>query len=222
MMMTLTGQTFGRLNVGEFRGRDKYGNSLWECKCSCGEIIVRNSNTLRTGNVKSCGCLKLGKDKKAKPPKQVIGAKWVQLTKGKWCLVDEEDYDLVSRFEWMSSPLGYATKNPSKKCRSRFLHRLVMGEPDGKQVDHKSMNTWDNRKDNLRVATDTQNKFNKGPRKDNKSGYKGVSKHQGAWSMEICAFGKRERRSGFSSPELAHRAYIAASNRLHGEFARSL
>lgn len=52
----LRGQKYGRLTVIEFVGNDKHYNSLWKCQCDCGNIITINSNRLRTGNTKSCGC----------------------------------------------------------------------------------------------------------------------------------------------------------------------
>ena len=52
----LTGQTFGKLTVVNFAGRNKWGNRTWLCKCECGnEKAVRSSN-LTAGKTKSCGC----------------------------------------------------------------------------------------------------------------------------------------------------------------------
>lgn len=224
IMKMMTGEVYGLYTVGDFSGRNKHGDSLWKCVCKCGSETIINRCNLVSGNSKSCGCLKLGKDKKASPPHMAPdGAAWIQLTRGKWCLVDSEDFPLVSQYEWNLSVHGYAIRNPSKFCKSRFLHRLVMGEPNGKQVDHRNMDTLDNRKKNLRVASDTQNKFNKGLRKDNVSGYKGVNLHSqtGKWTMEIQANGIRERKSGFLTAKDAHVAYCEASKRLHGEFART-
>jgi len=54
----LTGQQFNRLKVIKYTGRDKFEKSLWLCGCSCGkEKIVEGSN-LKSGDTKSCGCLK--------------------------------------------------------------------------------------------------------------------------------------------------------------------
>lgn len=54
----LTGQRFGRLLVIRESGRAKGGRVTWLCKCDCGaETVVRRDN-LRSGHVKSCGCLR--------------------------------------------------------------------------------------------------------------------------------------------------------------------
>ena len=56
------GQTFYRLTVIERAGTDKWRNSLWLCRCSCvdGNELVVSLSSLRSGNTKSCGCLKRG------------------------------------------------------------------------------------------------------------------------------------------------------------------
>lgn len=54
--MDLTGHVYSRLTVLDFdhaEGRYKY----WKCRCECGNVVVCNSENLRGGNIKSCGCL---------------------------------------------------------------------------------------------------------------------------------------------------------------------
>ncbi|CAB1242818.1 conserved hypothetical protein [Clostridiaceae bacterium BL-3] len=53
----LTGQRFGKLVVLEQAGVDKYQNSLWKCKCDCGNIIVTRRESLTSGSTRSCGCM---------------------------------------------------------------------------------------------------------------------------------------------------------------------
>jgi hypothetical protein len=60
----LTGQIFGRLIVIEIAGCATDGHIRWVCQCSCGGRKIANSNSLRAGQVKSCGCL--NKDAAAK------------------------------------------------------------------------------------------------------------------------------------------------------------
>lgn len=55
----LTGQVFTRLTVIGYAGRQKSnGNSLWKCRCICGNVKVIDSNALQSGRTKSCGCLR--------------------------------------------------------------------------------------------------------------------------------------------------------------------
>lgn len=55
----LTGKTFNRLKVKKEAGRDRWGQILWECECSCGsrKKVIATGGDLRRGNTKSCGCL---------------------------------------------------------------------------------------------------------------------------------------------------------------------
>lgn len=53
----ITGQRFGRLTVIERADSDKYGQSKWLCKCDCGDLKIIKTNSLTTGNTKSCGCM---------------------------------------------------------------------------------------------------------------------------------------------------------------------
>lgn len=57
----LTGQRFGRLVVTrDTLRRNKSGNVVWECKCDCGKITIVSSDHLKSGSVRSCGCLHIG------------------------------------------------------------------------------------------------------------------------------------------------------------------
>lgn len=54
----LVGKRFGKLEVLSKSNVKKYGVYLWECKCDCGNITYASSNSLNSGNTKSCGCYK--------------------------------------------------------------------------------------------------------------------------------------------------------------------
>lgn len=56
-IMRLEKQRFGRLTVVKFHTRDRRG-TVWLCKCDCGESIFSTSGRLRSGNTRSCGCLR--------------------------------------------------------------------------------------------------------------------------------------------------------------------
>lgn len=47
----LTGQKFGRLTIQEWAG-----NGKWQCLCECGNIVLVQTDNLKNGNTKSCGC----------------------------------------------------------------------------------------------------------------------------------------------------------------------
>lgn len=56
-MKNIIGHKFSRLTVTKFAGQDKHHNSKWVCICSCGNTKIVTGNSLKTGGVKSCGCL---------------------------------------------------------------------------------------------------------------------------------------------------------------------
>ena len=56
-MSDLSGQKFSRLTVLRLVSR-KNGNPFWLCRCICGNIRIVKANNLKTGNTKSCGCLR--------------------------------------------------------------------------------------------------------------------------------------------------------------------
>lgn len=55
----LMGQTFGRLTVIGYAGKDKRGNAMWECVCECLTIATVKGSYLRSKHTTSCGCLYL-------------------------------------------------------------------------------------------------------------------------------------------------------------------
>jgi hypothetical protein len=56
--LQLKGKKFGRLRVIAFARSDANGQTLWKCRCVCGMVLTLRGNALKTGNTKSCGCLK--------------------------------------------------------------------------------------------------------------------------------------------------------------------
>jgi len=119
--------------------------------------------------------------------------------------------------------LGYRVITVNKR---RFLaHRLawfyVNGVwPDG-MIDHVNQDQSDNRIENLRIATKSQNMANDGPRATNTSGYRGVTfdKKRGKWVAMITKDYKVLHLGRFLDREDAARAYDAAAISLFGEFA---
>lgn len=56
--LDLSGQKFGLLTAIKWVSTNKRGNSEWLCKCECGNEAIVNSQRLKSGKTKSCGCLK--------------------------------------------------------------------------------------------------------------------------------------------------------------------
>ena len=79
-LIDLTGQKFGRLTVLDFYGSDKRRESIWRCRCECGNITNVLSSNLRKGYTKSCGCLQKEKAGKNTPIKDLSNMLFGQLT----------------------------------------------------------------------------------------------------------------------------------------------
>lgn len=90
------------------------------------------------------------------------------------------------------------------------------------EIDHINLNKLDNRFCNLRSVTKSQNCMNRRRRVDNRTNYKGVTfdKSSGKYLARISVNGDRKRIGYYDTPEAAWFAYVAESEKLHGEYGR--
>lgn len=104
-------------------------------------------------------------------------------------------------------------------------HRLawlyVYGEWPSGEIDHINMVRDDNRIDNLRIATRSQNKANSQAKRNNPTGFKGVHLNKvGKFEAKITLNSRQKHLGRFQTAEEAHAAYCAAAEKFFGEFAR--
>jgi len=105
-----------------------------------------------------------------------------------------------------------------------FAHRLIWvmlyGSEPGPTIDHRDGNKHNNRPDNLRAATYTQNTSNRGLSKRNKSGFKGViwDSRKRTWRAEITVDYKCQFIGHFKTAAEAHAAWCVAARKERGEF----
>ena len=113
-------------------------------------------------------------------------------------------------------------KKPFQGHRLAFLYMTGKFPPEG--VDHKDGNGLNNRWENLRPATQSQNTRNRRINSNNTSGFKGVylDKRDGRYDARITICGETHNLGRFSNPQDAHNVYVAAAKKHFGEFARYL
>ena len=133
-------------------------------------------------------------------------------------MVDVEDYERLSIWNWTTDWKGYVRRGRrvGDKMITVLMHRELIDCPDGMQIDHINGNKSDNRKANLRLCTPRQNMTNQKRRRNNTSGYKGVSEiRPGRFQVSI----DNKVIGWFRDAIEAAKAYDNAAVKLHGEFA---
>jgi hypothetical protein len=155
--------------------------------------------------------------------------KLIPLTQSKFAIVDDEDFEELSKFKWCAKKNHYGGYCAIRNCYSRinkkqhpiYMHRQIMSCPRGKDIDHKNHNPLNNQRDNLRICTNRENIRNSRRRKDNTSGFKGVCwlKNRKKWMAYIQFDCKFHNLGYFNSKIEAACSYNNAAKLYFGEFA---
>ena len=148
--------------------------------------------------------------------------KTIQLTQGKVAIVDNSDFEWLSAHKWHYA-YGYAVRAVGPRDRTQWMHREILGTPEGMFTDHINGDKLDNRRSNLRVCSSSENMCNRGAQSNSTSGIKGVSwdNRSTKWRASIQLNGRKKHVGYFDTMEEAIRAYDEAALKLHGEFART-
>jgi len=141
----------------------------------------------------------------------------IPLGHGQFTEVDDQDFSKVfglsfRRIKGRHTYYAYCD-------RKGYLHRLLLGITDKEiQIDHIDGNGLNNRRDNLRIATNTQNQHNR----EAKHQYKGVDylPEKNKWMARITVEGKQLYIGIFDTPEQAAEAYNKRAIHHFGEFAK--
>lgn len=134
-------------------------------------------------------------------------------------IIDKEDLDYYMTHRWR-----YRLKSGYSIIGVRFtsFHRIIMKAPAGMLVDHINHNQRDNRRSNLRVCTQAENKMNRQPIKFSwhTSKFLGVSRtSSGRWEACISVNNSTVHLGKFKNPLNAAKAYDNAAIQYRGEFA---
>lgn len=138
-------------------------------------------------------------------------------------LIDDADYEWLNKIKWSITKNNgrfYAKKASPPK---QYMHRIIFGLSDSKTiVDHKDRNSLNNQRENIRIATRSQNNCNRSATGYSK--YLGVFKrtdknYSKRWQSKIVKNGIVKILGSFTTEEEAALAYNNAAREIHGEFA---
>lgn len=147
----------------------------------------------------------------------------IELTQGKFAVVDEADYEMVmAEGPWyarQNKRNWYASRNIHGGNRTSTMHQLITGYA---LTDHINQNGLDNRRINLRSSTVALNCRNQRVQVNSTSGYTGVSfdKSRGLWQSYVTRNRKMIALGRYATPEeayLAREVYIERTNWLSEE-----
>ena len=226
----LMGQRFGKLVVidrAEDIEREWNGKHIsrvaWLCRCDCGRTKIADQGSLLSGRTKTCGNSECRKGRRVIRNKYDLSGEYGigYLEDGSEFYFDLEDYDLIKDYRWSKNNgyiVCYKVKN-GKRYRVH-LHRLVMGldNKDERVVDHINLKRNDNRKENLRMCTRSQNQCNTRSRGKY---YKGVSyrKKEQTYRVVITINKHTYYIGDYKTLDDAIKARQEAEKIYHGEFA---
>lgn len=140
----------------------------------------------------------------------------IPLTKGKFAIIDAEDFEKVSQYKWHFSVYAI-TSIDGNQVR---MHRFVTGDTTSPQIDHINGNCLDNRKANLRGCTAVENARNMTKAANCSSKYKGVFHKTNSWEAYIHMDDKKISLGRFPTEEHAAWAYNVAAKKHFGRFAK--
>lgn len=140
--------------------------------------------------------------------------KKIPLTRGKFALVDDSDFEWLSEWKWNLTGDG---RNAERRTGGHIghiilMHRQIMGAKKGQLIDHINQDPLDNRRANLRFADKSINALNGKIRSDNRSGFRGVYwvTQVQRWHSSITIRGKKVHLGSYNNPELASKVYEQA------------
>ena len=152
----------------------------------------------------------------------------IKLTRGQYAIVDPEDFEQLNQYKWNCTHYGYAMRAVSvgsgkgKKQAAVYMHAAVCPAPKGMITDHINRNPLDNRKANLRPATQKQNVWNrKFAKEGGRSRHNGIrwDKNRQKWQVRLTIDGRRESFGYYADEAEAAKAYDRVARQYRGEFA---
>ena len=149
--------------------------------------------------------------------------KLIHLNNGMTAVVDDIDFDRLSRYRWRAKPDMSAGKPRWYAYRDEggtviAMHQEVLGARPGLMIDHRDHNGLNNCRSNLRYATNAENQQNRQKHRGS-SRFKGVTLIPARYQARIKVCGKTKHLGYFATEEEAAKAYDAAAREYFPETA---
>lgn len=155
-----------------------------------------------------------------------------ELTKGLKAIISDIDFEWVNQWKWYAkigkkSFYAYRNSRPDEhgKRKSLLMHRELFlrinpNSDPALDIDHMDGNGLNNQRENLRLATDSKQRHNQTIRRNNTSGFLGVTwnKAVGKYSARVRLNWKRKHVGWFNCPIEAAKARDVSARELHGPF----
>ena len=195
---------------------------LCSCSCGSGKSVIASSSAIQRGKIKSCGCIRHIRKRNVYDLTGEYGIGYCTNT-GNPFYFDLEDYDKIKEYSWLEVVYGKSeyhevrTTVSTKPRKSLRLHQVICGIT----CDHIDRNPLNNRRNNLRLATVTENNRNRSLFRNNTSGVIGVTfePRRDGWRARIHYEQKRYELGVFKEKEDAIKARLQAEAKYYKEFA---
>jgi hypothetical protein len=158
--------------------------------------------------------------------------KSIALTRGHETIVDDKDFAWLNQWKWQYGGNGYAVRDQylgkiggTYRHKTVLMHREILDAPSGTEVDHANRNKLDNRRDNLRLATRSQNRANiQSARRKNSELPTGITynpspRTKQPFMARVAKDGRSYFLGNFYTVDEASQAYKLKKKQLFGEFA---
>lgn len=228
----LIGQKFGRLTVLA-KSENRAGvrkKIMWICQCECGEIKEITGESLKSGTTKSCGCIY--KETRSQIAKSYntydLTTKEYGIgycTNGSEFYFDKEDYDKIKDYCWnydgryvQTHKIKLLEDNDNYDTKIIRFHRLVfnLDNRENINIDHINGIRYDNRKSNLRRATDLENASNKERYHCTSENLVGIKKSKGKYNVTI----RKELIGSYNTLEEAIENRVKMEKIIYKDFIR--
>lgn len=216
-IIDLVGLRIGRLTVKSIAGKNKYHAVLWECLCDCGKIHIVQSQTLRRGETKSCGCWK------SEQASTINRSHGLSMRDGKFTYTFRIWVGMRSRCLNPKAPFfnryGGAGIGICRRWDNYENFLADMGEAvRGMSIDRIDAAS-DYSPSNCRWASAGDQAKNRRTPRNNTSGAKNVIFRKGKWLVSVGVNKKKLHFGSYDDFELAELVAFEARRKFHGNYA---